>query len=78
MNAVKYGESYTCPVCGKYKFEKAGDHDICEVCGWEDDLVQLNEPDEEECANCMSLNQARRAYANGRADLIKTNEPYSE
>lgn len=78
MSSVKVGERYICPVCGKYEFEKAGDYDICPVCGWEDDLVQLDDPDEEDCANCMSLNQAKRAYEKGLVQLIKDNEPYPE
>ena len=61
MRIVKVGESYICPVCGKYTFEYAGDFDICPVCNWEDDLCQLENPDEEDCANHMSLNQTRRA-----------------
>ncbi len=63
---VKAGDSYVCPVCGKYTFESAGDFDICEVCGWQDDLVQVNDPDEEDCANSMSLNQAREAWKHGK------------
>lgn len=63
---VKVGDSYLCPVCGKYTFESAGDFDICEVCGWQDDLVQLNDPNEEDCANSMSLNQAREAWKSGK------------
>jgi len=55
MRIVKVGESYICPVCGKYTFEYAGDFDICPVCNWEDDLCQLENPDEEDCANHMSL-----------------------
>lgn len=66
MRIVKVGESYICPVCGKYTFEYAGDFDICPVCNWEDDLCQLENPDEEDCANHMSLNQAREAWAHGR------------
>ena len=54
MRIVKVGESYICPVCGKYTFEYAGDFDICPVCNWEDDLCQLENPDEEDCANHMS------------------------
>ncbi len=62
----KIGQSYLCPVCGKYTFKKAGDFDICDVCGWQDDIIQLKHPDEEDCANHMSLNQALQAYAEGR------------
>lgn len=63
--AIKMGDKHTCPVCGKYTFEHAGNYDICDVCGWEDDYIQLINPDEEECANTMSLNQAREAWARG-------------
>lgn len=62
MGKIKVGDSYLCPVCGQYTFESAGDFDICEVCGWEDDIIQLRNPDEEECANRMSLNQARAMW----------------
>ena len=56
---------HVCPVCGQFMFESTGEFEICEVCGWEDDWVQLDDPNEEECANKMSLNQARKAWANG-------------
>lgn len=55
-----------CPVCGKYEFEKEDDYDICEVCGWENEKYQADHPDEEDCSNHMSLNQARKAWAEGR------------
>ena len=33
---------YPCPCCGYLMFnEEPGSYDICEVCGWEDDLSQL-------------------------------------
>ena len=65
MVKIKEGESYICPVCGKYTFEHAGEYDICPECGWEEDVLQLYDPDEEDCANHMSLNQAREAYKRG-------------
>ncbi len=49
-----------CPVCGKYVFAEA--HDICPVCGWENDRVQLEDPDFAGGANKISLNEARRKY----------------
>ncbi|MDD4807476.1 MAG: CPCC family cysteine-rich protein [Oscillospiraceae bacterium] len=39
---------------------------MCPVCGWEDDGVQLDEPDLEGGANEMSLNEAREAYRQGK------------
>ena len=49
-----------CPVCGQYSFTEP--HDICPVCGWEDDKVQLRDPDFAGGANEMSLNEARESY----------------
>ena len=62
---VQPGEPYLCPVCGKYTFEEADSFDICEVCGWEDDLIQLENPDDYIGANEMSLNNYRKAYESG-------------
>ena len=56
---------HKCPVCGEYEFEHHGSDDICEVCGWQDDIVQELDPDEECCENQMSLNQAREAWKKG-------------
>ena len=50
-------DKHLCPVCGKYEFEEQGSFDICDVCGWEDDPLQLKEPNLEGGANEMSLNQ---------------------
>lgn len=52
-----------CPVCGKTELTEDGD--VCSVCGWFHDIVQEKYPDEEDCENTMSLNQARAAYAKG-------------
>ena len=33
---------FPCPCCGYLVFsERPGSYDICQVCGWEDDLSQL-------------------------------------
>ena len=33
---------YPCPVCGYLTFgEPPGSYDVCEICGWEDDALQL-------------------------------------
>ena len=52
-----------CPVCGETYVEE---YDICEVCNWENDPVQLRHPDWQGGANVMSLNQARKAYQSGK------------
>jgi len=56
---------HLCPVCGKYEFEHRDSYDICDECGWQDDAYQLDNPDEECCANELSLNQYKEKYAAG-------------
>lgn len=53
-----------CPVCGKHTFSDV--FEKCPVCGWENDYVQESNPDWHNCANEMSLNDARKAYAEGK------------
>lgn len=55
-----------CPVCGKFEFERENNFEICEVCGWENDGIQFDNPDETNCANEMSLNEARKAWTEGK------------
>ena len=52
-----------CPCCGKTMVEE---YDICNVCSWENDPIQLDQPDFQGGANQMSLNEARQAYREGR------------
>ncbi len=48
--------TYPCPSCGFYQFEEApGSFDICGICGWEDDNVQLALPGLRGGANTWSL-----------------------
>jgi len=53
----------TCPVCGEYEFEMDDNYEICTVCRWENDGMQFDEPDSDEGANEMSLNEARLQWA---------------
>lgn len=48
-----------CPCCGKAHVEE---YEICDVCNWENDPVQLWKPDLKGGANIMSLSEARKAY----------------
>ncbi|EQA0898450.1 hypothetical protein A6C84_004098 [Escherichia coli] len=57
---------YLCPCCRKYAFSGHGSYEICPLCNWEDDPVQEEEPNYGGGANVMSLNEARKAYAEGR------------
>ena len=55
-------EKIKCPCCGKSEVDE---FDICVFCRWENDLIQLDDPDYRGGANVMSLNEAREAYARG-------------
>lgn len=59
-------ERHKCPVCGKYMFEYRNCMDICDVCSWCDDAIQEGSPEYAGGANIMSLNEARKAYREGR------------
>lgn len=41
---MKTSNFYVCPICGKYKFNKNGDSDICKYCGWENDKIMNDDP----------------------------------
>lgn len=51
---------FPCPVCGYLIFrEPPGSYDICPICFWEDDIVQLAFPDMGGGANSVSLIEAQ-------------------
>ena len=52
-----------CACCNKCVVEF---WDICDVCGWQNDLLQNKMPDYKGGANRMSLNEAKKAYAEGK------------
>ena len=55
---------YPCPCCGYLTFsEPPGSYEICPVCFWEDDLVQLAFPDMAGGANKCSLIEGQRNFA---------------
>jgi Cysteine-rich CPCC len=60
---IRSGQRRACPCCGSLTLESdEGDYEICPVCFWEDDPVQLRDPTYEGGANAVSLEQARRNY----------------
>ena len=54
MNDIE--KTYPCPSCGFLIFnEPEGSFEICEICGWEDDIVQKQDPNFKGGANKISL-----------------------
>ena len=53
--------SHKCPVCGEYEFEDIESHDICPVCGWEDEEYFNGGG-----ANVMSLREAKIDFVEKR------------
>ncbi|GHT82271.1 hypothetical protein FACS1894125_4580 [Actinomycetota bacterium] len=52
-----------CPVCGFQTLPSDdGSFWICEVCWWEDDDIQADDPNYEGGANGLSLNQCRAIW----------------
>ncbi len=65
MTKKKIDEKHKCPVCGKFEFPHRLSQEICEVCGWQDDIFDEDDPDEFTGANEMELAEYREAYASG-------------
>ena len=55
-------ERVKCPVCEKHEFDAWGDFDVCPICGWENDGVQMNNHNLSGGANPESVNEARKIY----------------
>src|SRR5690348_11043484 len=55
---------YPCPSCGFLVYRgRPGSYEICPVCGWEDDVVQLEAPGYAGGANQESLHAYQRRVA---------------
>lgn len=56
---------YACPCCGYKTLEEKppGTLEICEICFWEDDGLQYEDPDFVGGANKVSLRQAQANFA---------------
>lgn len=57
-----------CKCCHNLTIDKDDLFDICNVCGWQRDEIQEENPDYKGGANKMSLNEARQQYQ----DYIKS------
>jgi hypothetical protein len=55
--------AYPCPVCGYLVFDgPPGSYNVCPICYWEDDIVQLAFPLMEGGANRISLYDAQKEF----------------
>lgn len=58
---------YPCPCCGApNEIDEEGLYEICLVCGWEDDGYQRKFPDDTGANGKLTLNQARKLWAEGK------------
>ena len=56
--------AYPCPCCGHLVYaEPPGSDDICMLCFWEDDALQLRFPELGDQTNWVPLAEAQRNYA---------------
>jgi Cysteine-rich CPCC len=62
---------FPCLCCGCLTLPEPppGSDEICEVCGWEDDPVQADDPDFRGGANSDSLDEVRASFARWRGGL---------
>ena len=74
LNRNKNTFKHPCPLCeSQYQFINQDAHEICGVCGWEDDPSMRENPDEEVYAislnksdkEMVTFNQARKMWENG-------------
>jgi len=71
---------YPCPCCGYKTFNNPpdGTYAICAVCYWEDDPVQLKDPNYEGGANSISLKQAQKNFLEfgaSRKEMVRCVRP---
>ena len=55
-----------CACCGHKTVDKKAKFYVCDICGWEKDGVQEDDPNYKGGANKMSLNEAKEAYTKGQ------------
>ena len=68
---------YPCPACGFEVFDDPpGSYDICPVCDWEDDSVQLQFPSMRGGANIESLFEHQSEILKGLPLSVKEVEAY--
>lgn len=67
-----------CPCCGYLVFDERGCYEICPVCFWEDDGVQIADPWFSGGANEPSLEQSQRNFAQSQAGVRAATKGYTK
>lgn len=70
--------AYPCPCCGTFSFRRPpGSYDVCAICEWEDDALQLEFATTlDGGANSPTLEAAQREYlARGAVESIRPRDP---
>lgn len=52
-------DEHLCPICRKSVFPERSSYDVCDICGWEDDILQDEDHTYSGGANYPSVNQAQ-------------------
>ncbi len=60
--AEPIGDKLQCPCCDYFTLEKRGEYDICHVCFWEDDGVDIDNIDIHSGPNHLTLRQGRQNF----------------
>jgi hypothetical protein len=64
------GKELQCPCCDYYTLSSRGNYDICPICFWEDDGVDLDDLDSYSGPNHMTLKEGRENFKSfGACDL---------
>ena len=62
---------HNCPVCGEYEFKDNFSHDICHICGWEDDGTEEGNEYEYSGANDTTIKKAKQEFNQKRKENPK-------
>jgi len=73
------GGELQCPCCDYFTLEERGGYEICPICFWEDDGIDLVEVDEYSGPNHMTLREGRLNYEKyGACDSLMIKNVISE
>ena len=65
---------YPCKMCGQYEVQHG--HDICNICGWQDDGVQNADRDFWGGANKLNYNQYKIIWQNNKEQIMQADFAY--